>query len=258
MSPEKTLLYQLVVCVPIVALGALVFGERIAAMPSAVALGSLAYQTIVVGTTFSLWFALIVKFSASRLSAFTFLTPLFGVAAGHLVLGEPLTPAFALAVVLVAAGLILVNRPQMTAQDDGGAPNAIIFADGDARCRTSREGRPRWRMRWRRAKTALDQGHAAEAEQLARKRDRARTRATPPRCKLLGGALLLQERHAEAIAPLEGAARVLRDPASTRSLRSRCARPAAPTTRCRGSSAPSSASRPMCSPSTSSAFCSIR
>ena len=111
-SPEKTLLYQLVVCVPIVALGALTFGERIAAMPSAVALGSLAYQTIVVGTTFSLWFALIVKFSASLLSAFTFLTPLFGVAAGHLVLGEPLTPAFAVAVLLVAAGLILVNRPR--------------------------------------------------------------------------------------------------------------------------------------------------
>jgi drug/metabolite transporter (DMT)-like permease len=111
-SPEKTLLYQLVVCVPIVAIGALVFGERIAAMPSPVALGSLAYQTIVVGTTFSIWFALIVKFSASRLSAFTFLTPLFGVAAGHLVLGEPLTPAFAIAVLLVAAGLVLVNRPR--------------------------------------------------------------------------------------------------------------------------------------------------
>jgi drug/metabolite transporter (DMT)-like permease len=111
-SPEKTLLYQLVVCVPIVTIGAVVFGERIVAMPSAVAWGSIAYQTIVVGTTFSLWFALIVKFSASRLSAFTFLTPLFGVAAGHLVLGEPLTPAFALAVLLVAAGLILVNRPK--------------------------------------------------------------------------------------------------------------------------------------------------
>jgi drug/metabolite transporter (DMT)-like permease len=111
-APEKTLLYQLAVCVPMVTLGALLFGERIAAMPGAVALGSLAYQTVVTGTTFSLWFALIVKYSASRLSAFTFLTPLCGVAAGHLVLGEPLTPAFALAVALVAAGLILVNRPR--------------------------------------------------------------------------------------------------------------------------------------------------
>ena len=65
-----------------------------------------------VGLTYSAWFALIVKFSANRLSAFTFLTPLFGVAAGHLVLGEPLTPAFAVAVALVAGGLILVNRPR--------------------------------------------------------------------------------------------------------------------------------------------------
>ena len=111
-SPEKTLLYQLALCVPIVAAAALVFGERITAFPSAVALGSLAYQTVVVGTTFSLWFALIVKFSASRLSAFTFLSPLFGVAAGHFMLGEPLTPGFALAVALVAGGLILVNRPK--------------------------------------------------------------------------------------------------------------------------------------------------
>jgi drug/metabolite transporter (DMT)-like permease len=111
-SPEKTLLYQLAVCVPVVTIGALIFGERIAAMPSPVALGSLAYQTLVVSTTFIAWFALIVRFSASRLSAFTFLTPLFGVAAGHWVLNEPLTPAFALAVALVAAGLILVNRPR--------------------------------------------------------------------------------------------------------------------------------------------------
>ena len=111
-SPEKTLVYQLVVCIPVTAIGALVFGERIAAMPSAVAIGSLTYQTLVVSLTYAAWFALIVKFSASRLSAFTFLTPLCGVAAGHLVLGDPLTPAFALAVVLVAAGLILVNRPR--------------------------------------------------------------------------------------------------------------------------------------------------
>jgi drug/metabolite transporter (DMT)-like permease len=111
-SSEKTLFYQIAVCVPMVGLGALLFGERITAVPSGIALASLAYQTIVISTTFSAWFALIVKFSASRLSAFTFLTPLFGVAFGHLVLGEPLTPAFALAVALVAAGLILVNRPR--------------------------------------------------------------------------------------------------------------------------------------------------
>lgn len=112
-SAEKTMLYQLVVSIPILTIGAFVFGERITAWPGAVAIGSLLYQTIwVVSVTFVIWFALIVRYSASRLSAFTFLTPLFGVAAGHLVLGEPITPGFALAVAMVISGLILVNRPR--------------------------------------------------------------------------------------------------------------------------------------------------
>jgi drug/metabolite transporter (DMT)-like permease len=112
-SAEKTLLYQLVVSAPLLGLGALLFGERMTTMPAAVALGAFAYQTIyVVSITFTIWFVLVVRYSAARLSVFTFLTPLFGVAAGHLVLGEPLTPAFAVAVALVAAGLLLVNRPR--------------------------------------------------------------------------------------------------------------------------------------------------
>jgi drug/metabolite transporter (DMT)-like permease len=112
-SAEKTLLYQLAVSAPLLGLGALVFGERMTAPPSAVALGAFAYQTIyVVSITFTIWFVLVVRYSAARLSVFTFLAPLFGVAAAHLVLGEPLTPAFAVAVALVAAGLLLVNRPR--------------------------------------------------------------------------------------------------------------------------------------------------
>ena len=107
---EKTLLYQLVVSAPILAIAAAVFGERMS-FPSAVPLASLAYQTIWISSvTYVAWFALMVRYSASRLSAFTFLTPLFGVAAGHLVLGEPITPAFAAAGALVAAGLVLVKR----------------------------------------------------------------------------------------------------------------------------------------------------
>jgi drug/metabolite transporter (DMT)-like permease len=112
-SAEKTLLYQLVVSAPLLAAGALMFGERIRALPSPLALGAFAYQTIwVVSVTFAVWFALVVRYSAARLSAFTFLAPLFGVAAGHIVLNEPLTPAFALAVALVAGGILLVNQPR--------------------------------------------------------------------------------------------------------------------------------------------------
>jgi len=112
-SAEKTLLYQLVVSAPLLGAAALLSGEHIDALPSPLALGAFAYQTVwVVSVTFAVWFALIVRYSASRLSVFSFLAPLFGVAAGHIVLKEPLTPAFALAVALVAGGLLLVNRPR--------------------------------------------------------------------------------------------------------------------------------------------------
>ena len=82
-------------------------------MPSWPAIAALAYQTFwVVSVTFVIWFAMVARYSANRLSAFTFLSPLFGVAAGHLLLGEPLNGAFAASVALVAGGLILVNRPR--------------------------------------------------------------------------------------------------------------------------------------------------
>ena len=110
-SAEKVLAWQLAVSIPILAAGALVMGERMGT-PGAVALGWLAYQTFwVVSVTFAIWFAMVQRYSASRLSAFTFLTPLFGVASGHFVLGEPISWAFALAVALVVGGLVLVNRP---------------------------------------------------------------------------------------------------------------------------------------------------
>ena len=109
---EKTLAYQLAVSAPILALCSVLAGERLAGTPSVTSLSWLAYQTIwVVGITYLIWFGMIRTYATSRLSAFTFLTPLFGVTAGHAMLGDPITPAFALAAALVIAGLVLVNRP---------------------------------------------------------------------------------------------------------------------------------------------------
>ncbi|MDR3468934.1 MAG: DMT family transporter [Xanthobacteraceae bacterium] len=112
---EKTLAYQLAVSIPILWAGALLTGEHVTAVPGPIALMSLAYQTFwVVGLTFLFWFMLVRVYSASKLSAFTFITPLFGVAAGYFVMHDPLTLAFGAAAVLVIAGLFLVNRPQPT------------------------------------------------------------------------------------------------------------------------------------------------
>src|SRR5207245_9578033 len=107
------LLYNLVCSVSSSCMRSTFFGSRLVAARSALALGAFAYQTVyVVSITFTIWFVLVVRYSAARLSVFTFLAPLFGVAPRHLVLNEPLTPAFAVAVALVAAGLLLVNRPR--------------------------------------------------------------------------------------------------------------------------------------------------
>ncbi|MDQ8730918.1 DMT family transporter [Bradyrhizobium sp. LHD-71] len=112
---EKTLIYQTGVSAPLLTLGSLGLGETLAQVPGPVALVSLAYQTIwVVGITFLLWYSLMKTYAASKLTAFTFVTPLFGVLAGHIVLDEPISLAFAVAVAFVIAGLFLVNRPART------------------------------------------------------------------------------------------------------------------------------------------------
>ena len=121
------MLYQLVVSAPMLAARALCWpAKRMTRMPDALALGSLAYQTVwVVSVTFVIWFALIKNYSANRLSAFTFLTPLFGVAAGHLVLGDPLTPAFAAAVVAGRRRPGAGESDALTAYDQSGTPVGV-------------------------------------------------------------------------------------------------------------------------------------
>jgi drug/metabolite transporter (DMT)-like permease len=108
---EKAMIYQLAVSAPLLFVWGWLSGERMTHWPGAVALAAFTYQTVwVVGCTFLIWLVLMKSYPAGRLSAFTFITPLFGVAAGHFVLHEPLSAGFAVAVVLVIAGLVLVNR----------------------------------------------------------------------------------------------------------------------------------------------------
>jgi len=110
--PEKSLMYQVVISIPILALSAYASGETLTRMPGPLALSLITYQAVwVVGLTFLLWWVLVKAYSASKLSAFTFITPLFGVMASYLILHDTLTPVFGAAALLVVAGLFLVNRP---------------------------------------------------------------------------------------------------------------------------------------------------
>jgi drug/metabolite transporter (DMT)-like permease len=121
---EKGLGYQVALSIPILALAAWISGETVTHIPAPLSLALLAYQAFwVVGLTFLLWFALVKTYSASKLSAFTFITPLFGVVAAYFILHDTLTIAFGVAALLVIAGLYLVNRPQAARAEIAPDPN---------------------------------------------------------------------------------------------------------------------------------------
>ena len=109
-SATKVLAYQLAVSAAMLAAVSLLVGESWAIAPAPVAWASLAFQAVVVAfASYLAWFWLLTRYLASRLSVFSFATPLFGVAFAHLVLGETVSARFAVAALLVAAGIALVN-----------------------------------------------------------------------------------------------------------------------------------------------------
>ena len=122
-APEKALGYQVAVSIPILGAASWLSGETITHVPSLLSVSLLAYQAFwVVGCTFVLWFALVKTYSASKLSAFTFITPLFGVVAAYFILKDQLTIAFGAAALLVIAGLYLVNKPDPKLAPDPNLP----------------------------------------------------------------------------------------------------------------------------------------
>jgi drug/metabolite transporter (DMT)-like permease len=109
--PEKALLYQLAVSAVALGLASMVAGEPWPARLSGASLWPLAFQTVVITfASYLVWFWLVRHYPATRISAFTLLTPVFGLLAGVLLLGEPLTLRLVVALVTVCAGIWLVNR----------------------------------------------------------------------------------------------------------------------------------------------------
>jgi drug/metabolite transporter (DMT)-like permease len=71
---------------------------------------SMLFQSVVVAfASYLAWFWLMRRYLASRLSAFSFLTPLFGVAAGVVLMNDVVSPRFAIGAVMVLSGIVLVN-----------------------------------------------------------------------------------------------------------------------------------------------------
>jgi drug/metabolite transporter (DMT)-like permease len=105
-----TLLYQLVIAFVLLLAIAVVTGQ---ARPMMVPLawGSVLFQgTVITFASYLAWFSLLRRYNASQLSAFMFLSPLFGVSFGVLLLHETIDWSFGLGTLLVLMGITLVGR----------------------------------------------------------------------------------------------------------------------------------------------------
>jgi drug/metabolite transporter (DMT)-like permease len=109
-TATKTLFYQLAVSAVILPAASVLLGEKGVVALTPLALASLAYQGVIVAfASYLVWFWLLTRYFAARLSVLSFLTPMFGVLFGVLFLNEPLTGYFAAAALLIAGGIVLVN-----------------------------------------------------------------------------------------------------------------------------------------------------
>lgn len=108
-SASQTLIYQLIAAFVLLLVAAVALGQT-EIRPSPLMWGSLLFQTLIVSfATFLVWFWLMRHYLATRLGAFSFMTPLFGIAFGVWLLDEPVEASFAWGAVMVLGGVVLVS-----------------------------------------------------------------------------------------------------------------------------------------------------
>ena len=121
----ETLLYQLVGGFVVLLAASLGVGGAGRVTITPVAVASLLFQGVVVSfASYLAWFWLLRRYLATRLSVFSFMTPIFGVTFGVIVLGDPVTPAFGGGAALVLAGITLVSGVGLVRQGLPPGPRA--------------------------------------------------------------------------------------------------------------------------------------
>ena len=110
--PEMQLWWQLAVSAVILLALSPFFGPLLRD-PGPWHLAGLGYQIIAVASFgFLAWFFLLKIYPASGVASFSFLSPVISVLLGWLILGEQIGLQVFLALLLVAAGIVLINRRQ--------------------------------------------------------------------------------------------------------------------------------------------------
>lgn len=106
---KQTLLYQLLTAFVTLSVAAVVMGQATINWNSMV-VGSFAFQAVIVSfAVFLVWFQLLRIYRASQLGSLSFMTPIFGVILGAIILGEPIETSFVVGTIFVIAGIMIVN-----------------------------------------------------------------------------------------------------------------------------------------------------
>lgn len=109
-TPVMQLLYQLFVSSIILLPVSLLFGDAIREFTSDIAVIFAFQVLVVVCIGFLIWFWVLSVYPASDMTSFSFLTPLFGVMFGWLILGEQISSTLLAALTLVSIGIVMINR----------------------------------------------------------------------------------------------------------------------------------------------------
>ncbi|KAB0572150.1 DMT family transporter [Brucella pituitosa] len=106
---KQTLLYQLLTAFVTLSVAAFLMGQAEISWNTMV-IGSFAFQAVIVSfAVFLIWFQLLRIYRASQLGSLSFMTPIFGVILGAIILGEPIEASFVVGTVFVITGIMIVN-----------------------------------------------------------------------------------------------------------------------------------------------------
>jgi len=109
-SPEMQLLYQLFISALLLVAIAPLFGNVIRDLTPMI-IGIFTFQVFAIAAIgFVVWFWALSVYPASDMASFSLLAPIFGVFFGWLIFDDQLSPFLLIALVLVAAGIALINH----------------------------------------------------------------------------------------------------------------------------------------------------
>jgi drug/metabolite transporter (DMT)-like permease len=109
-GPERQLFWMVLVSGPILLAASPLFGPLVRDLTATHIMWLLVQASVVVTGGFITWLWLLSAYPAATVASFSFLTPIFAIALGAVMFAESVEPSLAVASLLVAGGIVAINR----------------------------------------------------------------------------------------------------------------------------------------------------